>query len=562
MQRFFKFLNKEVNGLHQAAFFLATASVGAKLLAILRDRLLASSFGAGKDLDIYYASFRLPDMLYVFSLFLVSVTALIPVFLEKRGISEKQSKDFINGVFTTFFAVMVILMIGAYFAVPYLTNIIAPGFLGEDINSLVTLSRILLFSPFLLGLSNLVAGVIQSFRRFFVYALSGVLYNVGIIFGLLFLFPKFGMVGVVWGVVVGAVMHLLIQVPSLIHLGYFPSFNKSFFEKKLRMEIIRIIKLSFPRTLGLTLNQLVLTAITAFASFLAVGSISVFNLASNLQAIPLGIIALSYSTAAFPSLASNFIKKEKDKFLSVVIYSFRHILFWLLPISVLFIVLRAQIVRVVLGAGAFTWTDTRLTAAALGLFAMSLFSQGLVLLLVRAFYAAGKTKLPLIINTISSSVIIFLSLVFLFLFKNLEGLQVFFRELLRVENVSGVSVLALPLAFSIGSVLNFLLLYVYFGREFSSISKYVKTGVFQMILTSIVAGLVAYFASMFLSCIFNLDTFLGIFGQGFLAGVLALVFGFYFLRFLKNKELEELVSSLTRKFSKSHVIKTEPEEIP
>lgn len=557
MQRLFRFLNQEIRGLHHTAFLLAFASVGAKVLAIFRDRFLASIFGAGKTLDIYYASFRLPDLLYVFSLFLVSVTALIPFFLEKKKISFEASRSFINSVFTAFFALMLLLVLISFFAAPYITDIIAPGFSPEDKGTLIMFTRILLLSPLLLGFSNLVSSVIQSFRRFLAYALSGVFYNAGIILGLLVLYPRFGMSGIVWGVVFGACLHFLIQTPSLISLGYFPKFTTN-----LQLaEIKKLAILSFPRTLGLTLNQVVLTVITAIASFLAVGSIAVFNLALNLQTIPLGIIALSYSVAAFPSLANNFIKKEKEKFLFSVVLSFRHILFWLLPFAVLFIVLRAQIVRVVLGAGAFTWTDTRLTAAALALFSTSLFAQGLILLLVRAFYAAGKTKIPLVINIISSFVVVFFSLTFLFCFKNFPETALFFEKILRVEGVAGVSMLALPLAYSLGTVLNFFLLFLFFEKSFGSISKYVEKNLWQTSLTSAVVGIVAYIFLNIFDSIFDISTFLGIFMQGFFSGVFAIIVGFVLLKFLKNEELKEIIFSLKERFSKKTVTAVEPEEI-
>ncbi|MCF7835993.1 MAG: hypothetical protein K9M15_02635 [Candidatus Marinimicrobia bacterium] len=381
MQKILKFLNKETRGLHQVAFLLAFTSVGAKVLAILRDRLLASNFGAGKSLDLYYASFRLPDFLYVVSLFLVSVTALIPLFLESKKRSVEESKNFINSIFTVFFGVIVFLIVISFFAIPFLTSFIAPGFSDSDKEIFIKLSRILLLSPLFLGFSNLIASVIQSFRRFFVYALSGVVYNVGIIFGLVVLEPIIGLQGVVYGVVVGACAHFAIQIPSLVNLGYFPKFTRKIDFSGVK----KVFNLSFPRSLGLAVNQIVLMAMTAIASLLAVGSIAVFNLASNLQTIPLGVIALSYSVAAFPSLARNVIKNEKEKFLFSVSSSFNHIVFWLMPFTVLFIVLRAQIVRVVLGAGVFSWADTRLTAATLALFSFSLFAQVVIFLLVRAF---------------------------------------------------------------------------------------------------------------------------------------------------------------------------------
>jgi len=569
VQKILKFLNKETRGLHQAAFILAFASVGAKVLAILRDRLLASSFGAGKTLDVYYASFRLPDLLYVFSLFLVSVTALIPLFLKKKKISVEESKKFINSVFTVFFVIIVFLITISFFAIPFLASAIAPGFSGEDKDIFIKLSRILLLSPLFLGFSNLIAGIIQSFRRFFVYALSGVLYNAGIILGLLFLEPIIGLRGVAYGVLIGAFAHFAIQLPSLVSLGYFPKFTCkiNFFGVK------EVLSLSFPRALGLALNQIVLMIMTAIASLLAVGSIAVFNLASNLQTIPLGIIALSYSVAAFPSLARSFIKNEQEKFLSSMSSSFNHIVFWLLPLTALFVVLRAQIVRVILGAGVFTWTDTRLTAATLALFSLSLFAQGLVLLLVRAFYAAGKTKIPLIVNIISSFVIVISSVAFLSLFKNCASIGWFFNNLLRVGDVSGVSILALPLAYSIGMIFNFILLFVFFEKEFGGIYSRVKKSVLQITVSSALAGITAYFFLSIFSRIFNLDTFFGIFMQGFLAGILALSAGLILLKLLNNRELKEITLFIRKKFThvdhletelprKKIIAKPEPEELP
>ena len=188
---------------------LAVASVGAKILAILRDRLLASNFGAGKTLDIYYASFRIPDFLYTLSLFLVSATTLIPLFLEKKAVSKEEGRHFINSVFTVFSVLIILTLAMAFLAMPFLIKIFVPGFAAEDSVLLVRFGRILLLSPLLLGLSNLLASVIQSFRIFLTYALSGVLYNLGIILGLVVLYPVMGFDGLVWGVAFGAFLHFL-----------------------------------------------------------------------------------------------------------------------------------------------------------------------------------------------------------------------------------------------------------------------------------------------------------------------------------------------------------------
>ena len=403
-------------------------------------------------------------------------------------------------------------------------------------------------SPLFLGISNLVSSVIQSYRRFLAYALSGVVYNAGIIVGVVFLYPKMGILGVAWGVVFGALFHFLIQVPSIIQLGYFPVFSFSFLRKEILFDIKRVIKLSFPRTLGLTLNQLVLVVITSLASFLAAGSIAIFNLASNLQAIPLGVIALSYSVAAFPSLAKSFLRKDIKKFVSSVVSSLRHILFWLLPASVLFIVLRAQVVRVVLGAGEFSWADTRLSAAALALFAVSLFAQGLILLLVRAFYASGETKIPLFVNIFSSLIIVIFSFGLVYIFKSFVFVQTFFDRMLRVEDVSGTTILALALAFSLGTIINFLILFLFFEKKFGNILPHIKKSVCQILFVSILIGIVAYLGLIVFDDFFNLDTFWGIFLQGLLSGIIAIACGFILLKILKNKEFEEISESLKKKF--------------
>ncbi|MDD5032511.1 MAG: lipid II flippase MurJ [Candidatus Pacebacteria bacterium] len=556
MQRLFNFLNKEVNGLHQAAFLLAFASIGAKVLAIFRDRLLAANFGAGNELDIYYAAFRLPDFIYVGSLFFVSLTSLIPFFIEKKKKSAEGGHNFINEIFTVFLAFMVFSAGVCFFAAPFLTDLIAPGFSEESKRLLIQFTRILLLSPLFLGLSNLVSGVIQSFNRFFIYSLSGVLYNAGSILGLIILYPKFGMAGVVWGVVIGAALHFLIQVPSLVNLGYVPkiSFNIRW------IEVWKVIWNSFPRTLSLTLNQIVLLVLTAIASFLASGSISMFNLASNLQAIPLTVIALSYSVAAFPALARNFIEKQNGKFLSSVVASFRHILFWLLPFSALLIVLRAQVVRSVLGAGAFSWTDTRLTAAALALFSFSLFAQGLILLFSRAFYAAERNKVPLLVNLFSSVATIFFAAIFIWMLHSCVFFRSFLTGVLRVEDVSGAAFLALPLAYSLGSVLNFFLLFWAFEKEIGSISEALE-GIWQIVLNAFFMACVAYLGLNIFDDFFDLDTFFGIFTQGFLSGLLAFLFGFFLLRLLKNKELNDLTISFKNRVFRKFVIKPEPEEI-
>src|SRR3989338_2691194 len=211
---------------------------------------------------------------------------------------------------------------------------IFPGFSAQS-ESLIGLSRILLLSPILLGISNLFGSLTQSRNRFFIYALSPLLYNFGIILGIIFLYPNFGLQGLTWGVVLGALLHMAIQLPSLIHLKLLPKLTFAPDFKKVRQLII----LSLPRTITLSINHIAIFFLLSLASLMSVGSVSVFSLAFNLQSVPLSIIGVSYSLAAFPTLSRLFSSGEKEKFFSEILSSARHIIFWSVPVMVFFIVL-------------------------------------------------------------------------------------------------------------------------------------------------------------------------------------------------------------------------------
>jgi len=537
---------------------LASSSLISGFLGLLRDRLLAGTFGAGQMLDIYYASFKIPDFLYIISLSIASVTVLIPFFLERISTHQEKGRKFFDNIFSIFLLAMIFLTAIVFFVIPYLSDIVAPGFSLAAKNQFVILTRILLLSPFLLGLSNLLSSIVQSFNRFFVYALSPLLYNIGIILGIIFLFPRLGMAGIALGVVLGALLHVSIQIPTIIKLNFVPKFNF-----KLNFpEAWRVIKFSLPRTFGLGLNQIVLIFITAMASLFSAGSIAVFNLSYNIQSVPLAIIGISYSVAAFPTLARLFVNNQRKKFLEQVIVAMRQIIFWSIPVSILIIVLRAQIVRVIFGYGKFGWRDTRLTTAGLALFAISLVAQALIFLFVRAFYAAGKTYKPVIVNFVSSVFIIggiFLSI-------NLKGvfnfLKIILEMFLRVKGVVGTDMLILPLVFSIGTVLNAILLIFFFQREFGAIWNFLKKTLLQVFVASLFMGAVTYFSLNIFDKIFNIRTFIGIFLQGFISAILGAVVWYLILSFMKNEELHDIVTVLKQKFWKTPAIAPEPEELP
>jgi len=453
--------------------------------------------------------------------------------------------------------VMVLVSALAFILMPHLASFIAPGFPPDFQAKVVLLSRIMLLSPILMGLSNLFGTITQLFRKFFIYALSPIFYNLGIIVGVVILYPIFGITGLALGVAFGAFLHFLIQLVASISCGFRPKFSW-----QIDLEDIKKVALiSLPRTLGLAFNNIALIAIIALASYEKSGSISIFNLSYNLQTVPLNIIGVSYAVAAFPTLARTFSNGKIEEFKKHLRSAGRQIIFWSLPVTFLFIVLRAQIVRVILGSGSFSWDNTRLVAASLAIFSFSIMAQGMIGLLSRTYYAKGETKRPLLINLVSSILIIILSFVFVYIFQHCTFFKDFIESALKVTNIPGTEVLMLPLAYSVGSIINFVLHWIFVKRDFMRKEHFIAKTFFQSLGASFVIGLVAYLGLNIFSPIFGLTTFWGVFFQGFLAGILGIAAGVLVLYLLNNEELKDLIETLRTKFWKARVVVPPQEEL-
>ena len=192
-----KFLNeKPTQSVAAAAFIISLAGAASLLLGLFRNRLLAGQFGAGDTLDAYYAAFRIPDLIYNIMIAGALSAAFIPVFTE---LIEKKNKDkaweFSSGILSLQIliagAVSIILIIFA----PWLMKLVTPGYTGEKLSLTVTLTRIMFLSPFLMGISGIIGGALVSFKKFLIYSLAPIFYNVGIIIGILFLVKPFGPAG-------------------------------------------------------------------------------------------------------------------------------------------------------------------------------------------------------------------------------------------------------------------------------------------------------------------------------------------------------------------------------
>ncbi|MCX6755078.1 MAG: murein biosynthesis integral membrane protein MurJ [Candidatus Nomurabacteria bacterium] len=563
MNKILRIINKEFGNLGQAALMLGLFNLLSQVLGLFRDRSIAHFIGPGIELDAYYSAFRIPDFIFVTISSLVSITVIIPFVLERMKNSEgdnkvsKEATDFISQIFTVFLVTIVAISIIIFILLPYIVHFTAGGFNPEMQHQVVLLSRIMLLSPILLGLSNLFGTITQLFHRFFVYSLSPIFYNFGIIAGVIFFYPMWGIKGVAIGVVLGAVFHFLIQAIASRMLGFSPRLTSKIDFSNIK----KVLKTSLPRTLGLSANSMALIIIVSFASFLTAGSISIFTFANNLQTIPQGLIGISYAVAAFPLLARAYASENKSDFKKHLRTSARAIIFWTLPITVLFIVLRAQIVRVVLGTGSFSWESTRLVAASLALFSLSILAQSMISLLSRAYYATGETKRPLIINVACSGFIILLSYVLIHIFNNFPFFRYFIESMFKVTDIPGTAILMLPLAYSLGTILNFVLHWVSVRKDFMEGETFIFKSFFQSLGASFFIGGSAYITLYILSPIFGTTTFIGVFLQGFLSGFVGIIVGGFVLYLLKNEELKELIQTLKTKFWKAERILPSQEEL-
>ncbi|KKW41370.1 MAG: Integral membrane protein MviN [Candidatus Magasanikbacteria bacterium GW2011_GWA2_56_11] len=507
-----------------AAIILGAASFVSRIIGVLRDRLFAHYFGAGDVLDAYYAAFRIPD--FIFNLLLVgALTAgFIPVFLEVWGRDKERAWQITNSILNLIGLSMgAAALILAAFAPPVL-HLLVPGFAAEKMALTVSLTRVMLVSSVLLALSGVVSSVLHAFKNFLIFALAPIFYNLGIIAGVVLIVPHTGPSGLAWGVVIGALAHIAIQLPALSGHGfrYRPVLSWG-------ADTSRIIKLIIPRTLGLAAQQLNLLATTAIASSLSAGSVAIFNLANNLQYFPVGIIGHSFSLAVFPTFAKLVADKRPHEMVGHFSATVRQIVFLIVPVTVIFLLLRAQITRVVFGSGEFDWTATALTADTLAFFTLSLFAQCLSLVIARAFYALQDTWTPF--------------------FVGLGGLLVHIIASLYAKELLGVRGLAL--AYSLSMVLQFCLLWILLRRRVGSLGELsIVKNLAKVSAGAVFMALIVQWLKYPLANLVDMTRFWGILSQGLISGTIGLLGYGFVCHLLRLEEMELFRQSLQRRWLK------------
>lgn len=514
-----RFLHREVATVHAAALMLGTAGLASRAMGVLRDRLLAAAFGAGRELDIYYAAFQIPDFMAVLFLLGGASAAVVPVFQEYLAADREKARAFILMLARWFLCGSVAACAAAFFAAPYLLPLLTPGFSGEERHLAVTLTRVMLLSPILLGLSAIMSAVVQASQRFFAYAVAPLLYNLGIICGILFFAPRWGVPGLGAGVLLGALLHLMIQAAAAREILFTERKKSAAAVSDVAHGLRRVVLLSVPRVLALSLSQATAVVLLAIATTFAPGSVAVFMLAHNLFFVPVGVWGISFAVALFPRLTQSALQGSGARFAAELVAGARGILFWVIPAAMLAIVLRAHVVRAALGAGAFSWEDTRLTAAVLAALAVAIPAASLQTLFIRAFYALGNTRLPLVVSAVSSVWTVALALLFALLLGRQDGMAEILARVFRIADMPHREVLGLGIGFSSGLMVNTLALGWLLARSVERRFGVRIAGgeVWRMTAAAAIGGIAAYLVRVSFSETLPLITFARVLAQGAVA---------------------------------------------
>ncbi len=520
-----KIFSSKIHSITGAAILVGVTSLVSRIIGMLRDRLFAHYYGAGEVMDAYYAAFKIPDLVYNLLIIGALSAGFIPVFIEVMKRNKEESWRVVNSIINILGSILVVFSILAIWKAHTLIHWLVPGFSGEKFELTVQLSRVMFLSPLILGLSSIFGSVLQSYKAFAIYSLTPIMYNLGIITGTLILVPIFGTIGLAYGVVLGALLHLAIQLPSVCKYGYRyrPIFD--FKNKGVRT----IAKLMIPRMLGMATRQIDIITITVLASTVGTGALSVFSFADNLQTVPSAIIGISFAVALFPTLSELASEIQFVEMRNQIARTAKQILWLIIPLTVIFLLLRAQIVRIILGTGQFDWTDTNLTAQCIAFFSISIFAQSLTPILARSFYALKNTWTPFAISIVST------------LINLVAGLYATPRY----------GIIGLVAGYSLSMVIQTSLLWVFLHKKIGSLNESTVIKLLAKIsLAALGMGFVIQGFKYILGTLLNINTFIGIFTQGIVSGLIGLIIYGLLCYLLRVEEMHIFIESFKRKWFK------------
>lgn len=484
---------------------LMVLSFLSKIAGLLRDRILTSNFGIGDILDSYQSAFKIPDLIFNILILGTLSSAFIPVFnrlLHKKDLCEAQ--DLVDDVLVIIFFIMGTISLIMYFGAPYLVRIVAISYEGEKLQNTIELMRIMAFSPLIFSLSSVFTSILNTYKKFISAALAPIFYNIGIIVGVLFFYPRFGVNGLGYGVILGALLHLVVQIPAFINTKFPLKFTFGFnFDN-----LYKLWSLYWPRILVIDISMISIFIGTSIASTQQ-NAVAVFNLAFNLNTIAIGIVVVAFVTAIFPYLTESYSNNRKREFRNYVNITIMRILFALIPITFLMLNYRAQLVRIVYGSGNFDWEATNLVYKTFTAFVISLPFQGLIPLFSRVLYARHDTKTPMYIGIFSIVLTIISS-----------------NILSSTYGVVGVAIAFSLSIFIVCLIYGYIIFKVTKNYYLNQIIEYSL----KVLISSIIMIVPAYIIKTLYGSLINVDGLVNIFLQVIISSIPALIVYYYTVR--------------------------------
>jgi putative peptidoglycan lipid II flippase len=397
-----KWLEKKQSSILSAALVITLANILSSLFGLFRERVLINQFfstdTSQKAYEAFQVAFQIPDMLFQLIVIGALAASFIPLFTELKKKNEQQAFQFTSIVMNWVLLIFLIFSCLAFIFAKEIT-VLRTGkeFTPEQVVIAVKLTRLMLFAQFFFAISNFLTGILQAYQRFVAPALAPIFYNLGIMLGTVLLSKYFGIYAAGLGVLIGAFLHMTIQLPLVWKMGF-----RFKFDFNLKFPFVKnLFSLMMPRLLTVGITEFQNLAMGFFATTIGDLSFVVIKLASRLMTLPIRFFGVPISQASLSFLSEESSIEDRGKFNRLLLQSLNQIAFFAMPASVLLLILRVPIVRLVFGTYNFPWKTTVLTGKVVAIIAISVTAQAMVQLLVRAFHALKDTKTPFIITLIT-----------------------------------------------------------------------------------------------------------------------------------------------------------------
>lgn len=512
-------INKTQNTILSAAFIILISTGLGAILGVIKNRLLAAKFGVSDELAVFYTADYIPNILYSVLIVGAVSTVFIPIFtsLLKKDKKEafKTASTVINATLTLFLLVGIVLFIFS----PLMFRLVSLNQFGaHDTMVGANIMRLLIIAQMFLVCGSLATSVLQSFKYFLIPALAPVVYNLGILFGIIFLTPTMGIYGPAIGVILGAIVHFLVQLPLLKNTGFRFSFGINLRD----LGFTKTLSLIPPRIASVLIANLIQTINNSFAVLISTSSVIVLKFANQLQGFPISLFGFSIAAASLPTLSAEGEEKDLVNFKKTFLTSFHQMMFLVIPLSMILFILRVPVVRIVYGVSNFPWETTLETASVLAIFSFSIFAQSANYLITRSFYALKDTVTPVLVAAATSVINILISAFLVVVLK--------------------YNVWAVAFSYSLTSLFDMLILLYLLDRKIGILETKQLFGPFTKIsVSAILMGITLYIPIKLLDqVIFDTTRTINLLILTVIAGLCGVVTYLIFTKIFKVEEIELL----------------------